>query len=169
MIHDVDKSNIGRPIVNAHDIVTTQRLARGTNSVNYVTGASSLSLLTGGKNGQFTIVASGVWDGTTTTITTSNPGAGNYLSGGQTVATIPHNLGVIPSVLAYYELATSPLEYDMLPSTSMAAIPTPFWWTLSTLQDNVNLYIQISWMVFGAAVSITLQPVRWYLLQQVAN
>lgn len=169
MLHDIDKTGNGRPKVNSHDTIGVPLVAHGTNSTNYATGASGLDQLLGGKNGQFTIVDSGVWDGSTTSVTTGNPGAGKYLSGGQTVATINHNLGVIPAALAYYEVATSPLEYDLLPSTALAAIPTPFWWTLSLLQDNTNLYIQLSWMVYGAAITINLNPVRWYLLEQVAN
>lgn len=169
MLHDIDKSNRGQPIVNSHDKINVLRMAHGTNSVNYVTGASPLSSIAGGKNGQFTIVESGLWAGGS--LTTGNPGAGNFLSGSSIMATIPHNLGFIPSALAYYQVASSPLEYDLLPSTTMVftGLQTVLWWTIWLLVDATNLYIQVNWMAYGTSFNITLSPVKWYLLQQVAN
>lgn len=101
-IHDVDKSSGGRetPMPNSHDEQGLARMAAGTNSTNYVSGASSgqfFSNINGIKQpiaaGQVTLVKSANNDSGLVSIAhqlSFVPGVDYYVTNGATVSMAPY-------------------------------------------------------------------------------
>lgn len=173
MITDIDKSSFDRakPSPNTHDTLDhASVMAKGTNSINYTTPSSNLSLSEAAKNGQFTIVQPGNFT-TSTTINTTNPGTGNYASDLFTIYQQPHNLPFLPGVTAY-ELSSSG-QYAAMPYTRYltGTSAQALWYTFYMVVDATYVYILLNTMTFGN-VSWALQPgffFKWYLTYQTSN
>lgn len=171
-LHDVDLRGLGRgaPLPNGHDTLDHGAvMAHGTNSVNYVTDASEVDSLNPGKNGQFTIVQAG-----STTIsdafTTSNPGAGNFVSDGSTLFTQAHGLGFIPGVTGYL-IPQGTSYYTQMPYTAYfnSGTTQALWISLFLTVDITNLYIQVFTMTYGGSWNINIGSFKWFLMQQTSN
>lgn len=170
-LHDTDKSTSrSRPQPASHDQLDTGSLmAKGTNSVNYITGASPVSSLSAGKNGQFTIVDSGVWDGSTTSFTTLNPGAGTYGHDIQVLTQIPHSLSFTPAYAAFF-LQPGTSQYTPLPYFSFnGTASTGLWMNLHMITTSNEFLFVASYIVYGGAWTVSFDPIKWYLMQQTAN
>lgn len=170
-LHDVDKSGSrDAPSPLRHDLLDPASvMAKGTNSVNYATGASSTDGLSPGKNGQFTIVDSGIWDGSTTSFTTLDPGAGSFGHDIEVLYQQAHTLNFTPAYTAYIlRPGTSqytPLPYFACQSTSSTAL----WVNIHMITTADEFLIVASYIVYGAPQVVNLDPVKWYLMQQTAN
>lgn len=171
-LYNTDKTTVNsvNPTPVRHDTVIQDAvMARGTNSVNYATGASATGSLAAGKNGQFTIIASGTWDGSSTSFTTIDPGAGNFIHDIQALAQIPYNFGFTPAYLAFVkEPGTGiyvPMPYMYYQSTSS----TGLWMNLHLVTTPTELIIVASYMLYGGPFTVSFSPVKYYLMQQTAN
>lgn len=175
MLTDIDKNsnNRAQPAPNHHDVVNPDTItAKGTNSVNYITNATNQSLIQGAKNGQFSIVKTGVVN-YPQQFSTTDPGAGNFGVDDLVLATIPHGLPYIPGVIVYF--STNPLTgffplpyYDY---TGFFGIVR--WVNYEASVDATNLYINAHYMSFGSSSQVisgaNFPNFKYYLLQQTSN
>lgn len=171
MITDLDSHSADRasPLPNTHDQVAHEAvMAKGTNSVNYVTPATNQTLTDDAKNGQFTIVQVGSFT-TTSPITISNPGVGSYGNFSQVIYSVPHNLGFVPGVTAYEQNSAN--QYTPMPYTNyLATSSSAVWYSFSLYVDSSNVYVDLNGVTYSA--SVTFQPgfiFKWYLLQQPSS
>lgn len=173
MITDVDKGNTDRaaPNPNRHDLLLTDSvMAKGTNSVNYITPATNLADTAAAKNGQFTIVQVGTTT-TTSTYTTTNPGAGQYANDQFTVYQQPHGLGFLPAFIAYEQSQAG--QYTAIPFTRYVTLSgtQAAWYTFYVVVDATYVYVLLDTMTYGN-VSVAFSPgfiFKWYLMFQTSN
>lgn len=157
-----------------HDMLDPSAvMSKGTNSVNYVTGASSTDELLAGKNGRFTIVQAPTLNlSSVPFFVTSNPGAGNYVADGGTLYSYTHGLGYVPAIAGYI-ISPGSNAYTQLPFSANITDPTSggaLWWTLYLEVDTEVVVFRIYTMSYGVpwelAVNVSL---KLYLMQQTSS
>lgn len=110
------------------------------------------------------IVKTGVL--TTTPVSATSPGAGNYRLGFQSDS-INHNLGYVPIVFAFVEIDGA---YTRIPHFSFLGDTTnPVWFLLRVFTDTTDMYVTTHSLRLGAAYTGEAYTVRYYLLRQPAN
>lgn len=172
MITDLDKQNADRsaPTPNKHDQLAHEAvMAKGTNSVNYITPATNDSLVSAAKNGQFTIIQTGNYT-TTFSFSSSNPGAGNYGSASYLLYQAPHGLPITPAITGYAQ-SSSGVFYP-LPATNFTSNGSnqAGWYTFNAEVDATNVSIVVSVISYGASVTFAAGFIfNWYLLYQTAT
>lgn len=176
MITDVDKlsHDRGKPSPNSHDqLLHSSLMAKGTNSVNYISAATNTQTQDPAKNGQFTIVQSGEF---TTTVDFNTSGTLNsYQSSNQLVYQVPHNLPFTPSLTAMM-LTGGGTGYTPMPFTFYTTANSgadALWYTWRITVDAVNLTISLSTMNFNTVSGgWSLLPgfgFKWFLQYQTSN
>lgn len=173
MLFDIDKSSgdRGQPTPNHHDKLNPSAVpAKGTNSVNYITGASNTSAISGAKNGQFTIVQVGNFT-TTQSYSATDPGAGNHGLTQFTIYQQPHGLPFTPTILAFEQSSAG--QYTPMPLIGLNAptASTASWYVFDIFVDATNVYITLNVMSFGDLI-VGFNPgfiFKWYLMEQVST
>lgn len=160
-IHSVDKNANGRgnPTPNTHDTIgTPNRMAHGTNSINYLPPGQPPSSQTSLKSGQYRPVL-------TDQIELINNG------GTLTTTTVPHNLGYAPTVKASLNDSTvtgipglANLELPTFTQATISGGNVTFQTWLYTLSDDTYVYFQFL-NATGTPITLTL---TYYLFQQAA-
>lgn len=154
-LFDIDKNSDdrGSPMPNSHDQLAHDAvMAKATNSVNY-TVQQPFAALGAGKNGQFTIVASGIIPSTPTTSAT-------------TTITVAHGLSFVPAIMAFAFTGSlySPLPYlniDVPDGMLISEIT-------SITVDATNITLTFRYNTAVGTIGNTRQ-VRYFLLQQTSN
>lgn len=176
MIVDVDKDSHdrGRPSPNSHDqLLHSSLMAKGTNSVNYITDATNKQTQDPAKNGQFTIVQS---DSFTTTLTYSTSATLNaYQNSNLLIYQVPHNLPFTPSLTAMM-LINGGTGYTPMPFTFYTTANSgadALWYTWRISVDDVNVSISLATMNYNSVSGgWSLLPgfaFKWFLQYQTSN
>lgn len=131
--------------------------------------ASDDELLFNSEQNVFKVVNSG--SVTTSGFTATAPGASGYRQTISAVATVNHNLGYVPAVIAYYNDTGAnfaiPFTNFNAPSSSLALWLTVYYSVTSTqltIYINAFLYNFTVDQVFGGGATV-----KYYLLQETAN
>lgn len=172
MLTDVDKDGGTRsqPKPNTHDVLGMDAvMARGSNSVNYTTPATPQASISAAKNGQFTIVQSGVFPvppfGSQPAL---SPGAGNYASASYVMETMAHKLQFTPGILSFVGLAASGFQATPYFLMNVAGTNNVTWENLRLTVDGTNVYFKDDVMSTGNGQTDGFE-LTYYLIQQTAN
>lgn len=109
---------------------------------------------------------------TSSSYTSTNPGAGKFSSNIFTLAVIPHGLSFAPIVIGFLGDGS---QYNLMPTSNdfsplAAAGAQAFWSSFSISSDAANLYIYLNIMSFGGSTTFAAGfSFKYYLLQESAN
>jgi hypothetical protein len=179
MLFDLDKGGADRsqPKPNIHDTLINEALmAKGTSSVNYVTDATSRSLIDKGISGQFTIVQIG--DLQPRAINDSSPDSLTYVKGSFLHQQVAHGLSFTPIVYSYY-LPRGATTNSMMPDLFMQVgnddgtnnpDPNGGWFSWYVAVDSTYVYLYTDYLILNFTVFGTPNGVyRYYLMRQVSS
>lgn len=150
-LHDVDKNNNDRssPAVNAHDDQNIhQRMAHGTNSVNYQTDATNPDLIAGIYSGTFVIAR--IMEKTVPTSTFSSDATNWKVQ--EFTQVVPHGLTDIPVIVgSLATAATGTTNYSFfvtIPDNFMnvgtgGSTATPYFIQYEAYADGTNVTFRV--------------------------
>lgn len=99
----------------------------------------------------------------------ANPGAGNFNAEDGVIATVNHNLGYTPIMLAYLEDSDTffQLPYEIYGDNGGTQA---YWVGITPQVDSTSLIIEADVMVYGAAITIGAGfNIKYFLLKYTAN
>lgn len=168
-IEAYDQTNVRNAFFGyAPEINPTRPILRVTkeNVSTDVLNATDSQLAFNSENNVFKIVESGTSQTAACALTSA--GAGNWSSASSSV-TIPHNLGYIPAIFAFYNSGGGsyvPLPFTQLDFNTSTSVA---WFVLSAIADNTNLYLQVNAMGLNRTATFVATDIKYYLLQETAN
>lgn len=182
MLIDIDKSLDGKgPLPSAHDVLN-EYMSKGTNSTNYVTPSTDLSMIAGGFSGQLNIIKTG--DFTAPFFDSVSSAPGTFAQARKTLATLPHGLSFKPAIVAFMGGTSTNADgstytyFQTMPYLALDFHPTyqyGIWTNFSVGVDATNVYIYADTLTGGINSTLkggsgygTFQFV-YYLLQQTSN
>lgn len=166
MLTDIDRTNADRsaPRPNRHDVQTLGAMAKGTNSVNYISPATNRPLIVDAKSGQFTIVQAVDLNTAATVIAGALSG---YNASTNLLYQAPHNLPYTPGVKGFW---FDSRLYHSLPYPIMGVSGgAGFWLTYRIAVDATNVFLYGDVLTLGEEVNIGSATFRYYLTQQALN
>lgn len=168
-LHDVSKDSATRdsPAPNSKDVLLSGSVqAHGTPSVNYTTDA--LAPISDAHNGRFYIVKTSTFT-YTAQVNSVDPGVGNFGTTEILLATIPHGLPYVPTVIAYFTTTT---QWQRLPYNDYVAFfTTILWYSLTVTVDatNVRFYFRSMSYNGSSGFGAGFFRFRYYLLRQTST